>query len=44
MFFRFNHCLTSDRYCATVDDTLSEDIESLNGFNYVSDSVTNCSI
>ncbi len=29
----------SDTYCATVNEVLSEDIEVLNGFVYVSDHV-----
>ncbi len=39
MFNRFYHWLNSDTYCATVDEALSEEIEALNGFIYVSDGI-----
>ncbi len=36
---RFDHWLNGDTYCAAVNEALSEDIEALNGFVYVSDGV-----
>lgn len=39
MFRRFDQWLKSDTYCATVNAALSEDIDSLNGFIYISDGV-----
>ena len=39
VFRRFDHWLKSDTYCATVNEALSEDIKTLNGFIYVSDGV-----
>jgi transposase len=40
VFRRFNHWLNGDTYCATVGEALSEDIEALNGFTYVSDGIS----
>ncbi|CAF5152708.1 unnamed protein product, partial [Rotaria sp. Silwood1] len=39
VFRRFDHWLNGDTYCAAVNEALSEDIEALNGFVYVSDGV-----